>query len=360
MSASVTRETALRAIFDAPAPLTVGVEEEVMLLDARTLDLAPAAADVVAALDGDERFKPELPAAQLEIVLPPLGSAVAVERELRAARRDLAAALDPERFTLAGAGMHPFTHPLGELSRGPRYDLIAAQYGDIARLQLVFALQVHVCVRGADRALAVYNALRGELPLVAALAANSPLLAGRDTGLASARPKVSQLLPRQGVPPELGSWDAFAAALDRLDDPAQWWWELRPHRAHGTLEVRVPDTQATAGEAAAVVAVVHALAVWLAERVDAGEKLAVRPTWEIEEDRWLACRHGAAGPLGERLQALLDALEDVVTRQGTTAQLETARAMAAGGGGAQRQRAAFARGGARAAVAELADRFASG
>jgi carboxylate-amine ligase len=368
-------ETDLRASFDAPAPLTVGVEEELMLLDAATLDLAPRAPEVIAALEGDERFKLELPASQVEIVLPPLESAAEVAVALAAARRDLAAAAEPLGVRVAGAGVHPFASPLGVLNPGERYELIAAQYGDVARLQLVFALQVHVCVRGADRALAVHNALRAELPLVAALAANAPLYAGRDSGLASVRPKISQLLPRQGMPPAIASWEAHAAALGLLADPAQWWWELRPHPLHATLEVRVPDTQASVGEAAAVVAVVHALAAWLCERFDAGEELGARPTWELDEDRWLALRHGIGGGLGDfrqqelhnstnplrgRVLALLDALAPVAARQGAADQLATARAMAEAGGGAQRQRAAFARGGAHAAVADLADRFAGG
>jgi carboxylate-amine ligase len=61
----------LRAIFDAPEPLTVGLEDEIMLLDPASLDLAPRGPEVLAGLDGDARFKLELPASQLEIVSSP-------------------------------------------------------------------------------------------------------------------------------------------------------------------------------------------------------------------------------------------------------------------------------------------------
>ena len=317
----------LRALFDAPAPMTLGVEEEVMLLDPRTLDLAPRAREALAAVGGDERFTLELPAAQLEIVLPPVATAREAARDLLAARRDLAAALDGS-LRAAAAGVHPFAAPLGELNAGARYERIAMQFGDVARAQLVFALQVHVAVRGADRALAVYNALRGELPLVAALAASAPVYAGRDTGMASVRPQISGLLPRQGVPPVLESFEAYAAALARLPDPAQWWWEVRPHPLHGTLEIRVPDAQGTVADAAAVIAVVHALVAWLAERFDAGDPLPAPPRWQVEEDRWLAARHGSAGPLRERLESLLDTLEPVAGRLGAADELAHARALA--------------------------------
>jgi len=155
----------MQARFDAVTPLTVGLEEELMLVDPRTLDLLPRAKEVVERA-ADPRFKPELPAAQLEIVLPPtttVGESVAA---LAAARRDLAAAADGIGLLLAAA-VHPFASPLGELSEGPHYEALAREYGDVARLQLVCALQVHVAVGGAERTLAVYNALRSHLPELA-------------------------------------------------------------------------------------------------------------------------------------------------------------------------------------------------
>ena len=345
----------LRALFEAPAPLTIGVEEEVMLLDPETLDLAPRAREALARLGGDPRFTLELPAAQLEIVLPPVATVGEAAADLRAARRDLAAAVDGD-LRLAAAGVHPFAAPLGVLNDGVRYERIAALFGDVARRQLVFALQVHVCVRGADRALAVHNALRGELPLVAALAAHAPVHAGRDTGLASVRPSISELLPRQGVPPALASWEDYAERLSALPDPALWWWEVRPHPRFGTLEVRVPDTQATVAEAASVVAVVHALVGRLAERFDAGEQLPAPTVEAVERDRALAAREGVTGVLGERVAAMLDDIEGAAERLGCAGEVEHARALLADPP-AERLRAAFAERGARGAVAQLADSF---
>ncbi|MDQ3742611.1 MAG: YbdK family carboxylate-amine ligase, partial [Actinomycetota bacterium] len=317
----------LRAAFETPHPLTVGVEEELMLLDAETLDLAPRAPEVLAALGGDPRFKLEMPAAHIEIVLPPLGSAAEVAAALLAARRDLARACSSLGLRPAGAGVHPFAAPLGELNSAPRYDSMLAEFGDVARSQLVCALQVHVAVRPAERAMAVYNALRPFLPLLGALAANGPIHEGRDTGLASARPPICELLPQQGLPPEL-TWESYA---ERMTDPARWWWELRPHPVHGTLEVRVPDTQATVEEAAAVVAVVHALVATLAEgespRAPAspGETpsgdLVDRPPADLEADRRAAYAHGASGPFVPRLHAVLDAIAPAAERLGTSAQL---------------------------------------
>jgi carboxylate-amine ligase len=358
---------ALRAAFADDRALSIGVEEELMLLDPETLDLAPCAAAVRARLAGDERFKPELPAAQLEIVGRPAQTVPDAIAELRRARGDLARAAEGLALP-AGAGVHPFASGIGTVSPGERYERLVAELGGVARLQLVFGLHVHVALSGPDRVLAVYNALREHLPALAALAGASPFYEGRDTGLASVRPKLSELLPRQGIPPAFADWEAFARALAWGREPgafadARWWWEVRLHPVHGTIEVRVPDAQATVGGTAAVAAVVHALVATLAERHDADDLPEPAETWRIAENRWSACRHGVAGmwtdprtgatrPMREHLHALLDDLRSAAQRLGCGAELAGARACA-DDPAADRARAA----GARAYVESLAERF---
>jgi carboxylate-amine ligase len=367
-TSSSTNADQLRATFDAPGPPTVGLEEEAMLLDAQTLDLAPRALEVLDQLAGDQRFKPELPAAQLEIVLPPAHTVGEATAALAAGRADLLAAVGDE-LRLACAGLHPFAATEGPLNAGLRYEATADEYGMVARRQLVFALQVHVAIRGADRALAVYNAARSYLPELAALAANAPFHGDRDTGMASARPLVGENLPRQGVPPAMASWEAFAAAFDFVawGGGGRWWWELRPHERHGTLELRVPDAQTTVEQAGAIAATGQALLVWLAERVDAGEPLAVHETWRIEENRWSAARWGVEGemrdldtgqrePTRARLHRLLDELAPVADRLGCASELRAARELAEANG-AIRLRAASG-GDPHAATRWLVERYA--
>ena len=362
---------AIRAAFDAPGPMTVGIEEELMLVDRDTLDLAPLANELLERVDGDPRFKLELPAAQLEIVSPPVASAAAAREFLATARADLKRAADGLVW-LAGAGVHPFAHPEGRLNVGSRYERTLDEYGRIARRQLVFGLQVHVAVRGADRALAVYNAMRAYLPELLALAANAPFYDGGDTGLATVRPKVNELLPRQGVPPVIPTWEEWAdalrwgAALGTVPEARVWWWELRPHPAYGTLEVRVPDCQATVEDSAGVIAVVHCLAHRLAARYDAGERLPAPATWRIEENRWRALSRGLHGELADldtgavssaraRLSALIADLEPSAAALGCERELDLARALCEANG-ADQQRAA-AGGSAKAAVEWLIGRY---
>jgi carboxylate-amine ligase len=347
-------EAELRAVFDAPEALTIGLEEEVMLVDPVSLDLAPVAAQV---LDGEPGLKLELPASQAEIVTAPSASVGEAIAQLAAGRRRLAQAAG-EKARLIAAGVHPHAAPLGALNEGERYDAIVESFQDVARGQLVCALQVHVAVGSADATLRVHDALRSHLPELAALAANAPFYAGRDTGYASVRPLIGALLPRQGVPPALGSWAAFAEMLAWAGDPKTWWFEVRPHPVFGTLELRVCDTQSTVAEAAGMAAFVHALVAWLADS-DGEPRPAER--WRIEHNRFAAARHGLDAefadlvtgerrPVRDILRERLETLAPVARRLGCADELA---GVSLERNGAIRQREA----GLAAAPGWLADRF---
>src|SRR3954452_16487224 len=198
----------LRELFDGVTDHTVGVEEELMLLDPETLDLLPEADRVTDELGDHVSLRPELPAAQVETASPVCDSIAQAAETLAASRSRLAAGV-AGWARLAGSGTHAFAAPHGVLRTDPKYDAMKAEFPWVLPQQLVFGLHVHVAVRGADRALAVLNAMRSFLPDLAALAGNAPLYGGRDTGLASIRPQISGLLPRQGVPPAVPPWEAL-------------------------------------------------------------------------------------------------------------------------------------------------------
>jgi carboxylate-amine ligase len=366
-------EDGLRLAFDAHArPFTVGVEEELMLLDSDTLDLLPACGAALERID-DPRFRPELPAAQLELVTP----AFAHADDLAAALLD-ARCLAVERLDgfarLAGAGVHPFAASEGTASAGARYAALSERYQWAARRAMTCGLHVHVAVPGCDRALAVHDALRTHLPALAALAGNAPFHEGRDTGLHSVRPKLCEGLPRQGIPPVLGSWAAYrdllawGAAGDAFPD-SEVWWEVRLHPVHGTVEVRVCDQPATAAASAALAAVVQALCAWLSERHDAGALGAPAATVRIQENRWRALRHGLDAdfldlrtgrpePARERVAALLGTLEPVAARLGSGAAFAHAWSLLEGTGSVRQRDIAGERAGdLRAVVEDLAVRL---
>jgi carboxylate-amine ligase len=261
----------------------------------------------------------------------------------------------------------------GQLNQGGRYAQMVDDYGLVARRQLVCGLHVHVGLSGAERALGVYNAMRGWLPALAALGANAAIYEARDSGFASVRPLISAMLPRQGIPPRYDSWEQIAADLawgtrtGRLQQERGWWWELRLHPVLGTVEVRVPDAQSSVQDAAAVAASAAALVLWLAERYDGADLPAPAASWRIAENRFSAARHGLHGTMvdlesgatvstTEQLHWLLGEIQPAAARIGGLDLIAHAQHLA-DANGADRQREVFAECGARGVAEMLSETF---
>jgi carboxylate-amine ligase len=348
------------AAFEHTLPFTVGVEEELMLVELDSLDLAPAIDEVLALLPGDRRFCKELRAAQIEIVTPVCATAADACRELASARRRLLDAV-ANRYHLLAAGTHPFSSRHGQITAAERYRQIADEYTWAASRSLVCGLHVHVAVPGADRALAVYNALRSYLPELAAISANSAFADGEDTGMASVRPKFNEIYPRSGIPPAFETWEELVRFVDwgrtggLFPDATHFWWEMRPHLTHGTIEIRVTDTQTRVDDATAIVALIQALVAALTDRYDAEGRLPQHASYRINENAWRAHRYGVRGwlvdldtgqrmPTRERLARLLEELEPYAARFDSVSQLRGARVLLAGNG-SDRQRYVYANAG---------------
>jgi carboxylate-amine ligase len=346
-------ERQVRRVFDRNAPFTIGVEEELLLLHADTSRLAPIAPRALALLDDDRRFVSELRSSQIELVTPVCCTAADAARELSYAR-SLASGRLQGLARIVAVGVHPTMRESGPITPSQRYAQIVADNPQIERQFLTCGLHVHVAVGGAERSLAVYNALRGWLPEIVALGANAPFYEGFDSGLATVRPSMNRLLPRSGVPPVFRSWAAYAdfctwtANSGVAPDASYHWWELRLHPKYGTIEVRAADVQTCIRDTATIVALVQSLAFSLAARYDAGEALPVLSSERIAENMWLAARDGTHGSLitrqGERcrtsthLCALADQLLPAAAELRCSEELLGIERMVREGGGATRQR----------------------
>ncbi len=159
-------------------------------------------------------------------------------------------------------------------------------------------------VRDIDRAIRVCDRLRGVLPLLLAISANSPYLDGRDTGLHSARTQsFTKSFPRCGVPDAFGGWQAyreyieFLVRTNSIVEFTQVWWSVRPHFAFGTVELRICDAQATAQESEALASLMAACIAQAARDLDEGVPLTAHPRRLIEENMWRAIRFGLDGRL---------------------------------------------------------------
>jgi carboxylate-amine ligase len=346
---------ACRRAFSHEEALTVGFEEESILIEPSTLLPVDDVNDALARLE-DHRFTCELRSSQLEVRTRP-GSTVGDACSELAEARALAVERLAGSMRVLAAGLHPTsTLPIRVTDRD-RYLGIAAECPWSVREGLPCGFHVHVAVPGADRALAVYNAARSFLPELAALAANSPFLGGLDTGLASARLKLNEALPRSGIPPAFRTWEDYAGFVSwgtsggRFPDQTYLWWDLRLHPLHGTLEFRVADAQTRIEEAGAVAAVCQALAASLARRYDEGEALPVHPTHRIAENRYSGIRSGLEGTLVDldsgtplaaraRIGAVLTSLEPVTEDLGSRNELLAAWTLLAENGAGRQRRIA--------------------
>ena len=291
--------------FGESPPLSLGVEEELMLLDAETLDPVPAVSRLLAAAEGeklDGRLKTELFASMLELNTPVVSSAqdaLARITELRAVAGRLA-----ERFgvRLAAAGSHPTSRPEEqEIVPEPRYVEMVEYAGLSARRQTVNGLHVHVGMPSGDDCLRVLEIVLPWLPVVLAMSANSPYFAGTETGFASNRATVLAELPRSGAPPAFATyadWERHVERLMRLRMPADYtalWWDARPHPRFGTLELRIPDQPTSVELTGAFVALLQALCAFAlgqpAVEHDAGSRGI------YQQNRWAAARFGPAADL---------------------------------------------------------------
>jgi glutamate---cysteine ligase / carboxylate-amine ligase len=285
--------------------LTVGVEEELWILDAETLELTPKVAALVAGAETRRlpgELKTELHASVVELTSGISEDAdEAVERltELRRAAREIAAAND---LVVAASGSYPTSIPAEqEIAPVDRYRDFVEYAGPSARRQGVSGLHVHIGMPDADTCFRVMELVLPWLPLVLALSANSPYFEGRDTGMLSIRAEVLGFLPRHGAPPafrDYAGWERFIermTATGLAGDYTSFWWDVRVHPRFGTLEIRAPDQPTSIERTAALVRLLRALCEWALEAPAREFDPAERGIYQ--QNRWAASRFGPHGKL---------------------------------------------------------------
>jgi glutamate---cysteine ligase / carboxylate-amine ligase len=297
-----------RESFDAGTDLTVAVEEEFALLDPHTLELT-------------NRFE-ELYGAAIETDLAPnvVGELIASEIEIRTGKcfnfGEIAAAMVERRaqihsiarelsIGLGGTATHPWSRWQDQrIIDTPHYRRNDEILRYVVWRNNTFGLHVHVGIAGADRAIAVHDALRNFLPELLALSASSPFVESVNSGLHSARTEIfTRMFPRCGIPDPYRSWAgwhdyvAFLYTTESITEHTQVWWSIRPHLAYPTVEIRISDGQPDLAEAQSLAALAYALAARCARAYDEGEVLPDLANRLLEENLWRAIRYGLSGEL---------------------------------------------------------------
>lgn len=351
--------------FGASAPLSLGVEEELLLVDEQ-LALVASAEETIARLPASAQgqVSTELFATQIELKTGICAGAADAVAELEAARR----ATREAGARLLGSGLHPAYTGDSELVDKPRYEVVQKDLAGLLDTPPC-GLHVHVGMPDPETAVAVANALRQHLPLLQALSANSPFRAGRDTGMASARAAVVRAYPRFEMPREFADFEEFVRVADQLvlaagvEDYTYLWWDVRLHPRLGTVEVRGMDVQPAVATNVAVAALIQALAAREIEHPGPGG-LAREA---LEESCFQAGRHGlearllvdgeTAAPAREVGRAVLEEVGPYAV--GGEAALAELERILREGNGADEQRRRFREGGIDGLLGALAEQTAA-
>jgi glutamate---cysteine ligase / carboxylate-amine ligase len=342
---------------------TVGVEEELLLVDPETLQLAHVADKVVPGIDlAFERAGHEAFLAEIEVRSEPRRTAAEAVADIAEGR----AAIRGAGGTPMAVGLHPHAR-FGDvkLVDSDRYRRVEAEMRGLIKRTPECALHVHVAMPSPDAAVHALMGLREALPLIGALGAASPFWFGMDSGLASARSAVIRAYPGRGVPPPLRDWEEYLETLDGIalgggpKDHTMVWWDARLQPRLGTVELRELDVQSNLEQTAGMAALVHAIARRAAEQPPTD----LAPAQALHWSSFRAVRDGLDAELlfRGRLRKARDAARELLDElSGADDALTGVERMLREGGAPARQRALHTEAGMAGLLRWLADETALG
>ena len=281
---------------------TLGAEEELWLADPESLKLAGGAQKILAGAP-EGHYTGELIDCEIESNAGVHEGPEDVLEDLVSRRRYL---LDETKRLGRLLGVSG-THPIGdwreqEIIDQPHYRQLEEKLGWLIKRNNTFALHTHYAVNGREKAIYLYNRLREYVPHMLALSVNSPFWQGELTDMQSSRVLIfSRSIHRAGVPDPLGSWDEYTDYVDyayrsgSIHKLGEIWWDVRPAPQIGTVELRACDAQTDPWRTGALTTLTAALCQTLVEEYESDEWRPVRPTREIEENKWNAQRFGVTG-----------------------------------------------------------------
>ncbi len=350
-------------------PLTIGIEEEYMVIDPDTRALTPS---VRAILDqGSEilgqQLKAEFMQSQVEVGSGICNDIHEARADLTRLRRTVSQIAMDNGKVIAAAATHPFSRWREQsITEGERYEDLHTAMQEVARRLLIFGMHIHLGFGESESAHAltidIMNQMRYFLPHILALTTSSPFWHGRETGLKSYRSVIFESLPRTGIPPLFDNYEEYnryVSLLGRVGslgrdgpDATKIWWDARPNPRIGTLEIRIPDICTTLDEAICIVAIVQALAAKLLKLRANNQSWRLYRSELIHENKWRAARYGIEGslidfgteeakPVPVLWNELLEFIDDTVPELGSRKDVEYVHTILKNGTSADRQLAVY-------------------
>jgi carboxylate-amine ligase len=304
-------------------PFTVGIEEELMLIDADSLDLAQEIEAVLEAVpeELEGQVKPELMQSVLEVATKPCANLVEAAEQLTLLRRTVSDICGRLGLLVGAAGTHPFAIANEQrIVERERYQQLARELAYIAQQELIFGTHVHVGIDHPEKAIYVADGIRRYLPLMLAASANSPFWEGEVTGMMSSRTPIFRAFPRVGIPPHYGSWEIYARRVElmmkagAIEDYTFLWWDVRPHPKLGTVETRVFDQQTRLENTLSLAAMTLSLAHRFSQLWSDGLAMVEAPTELIDDNKVRAAVRGLEGVLCDFAEGVMCPATDMAAR----------------------------------------------
>jgi glutamate---cysteine ligase / carboxylate-amine ligase len=347
--------------FNGSKDHTLGVEEELHIVDATTGELVPKIEEIMSRLPEDlkEAVSYELFQSVLEIKTTPCATVAEVEGRLKELRSRVGSWAAACGASLASAGTHPFSRYRDQkITDQERYKRVIETLRWVAQREVIFGQHIHVGISTKEEVIEAHNRLSEQVPLLLALSANSPYWQGMDTGFESTRVKIFETFPRAGLPPAFPNYEAFEDYVDlmvasgAMDDYTFCWWDVRPHPKIGTIELRILDSQTSLHSAVALTAFTQCLVVKALS-----ENLKGPYDRELTfENKWRASRHGLDAtfydakegrsiPAKETVRSFVDELRPISQDLSCENELLDILEIVEGGTGSQQQRRVYEKSG---------------
>ncbi len=342
--------------------LTMGIEEEYLLVDPTTRDLA---VDPPKALMEDcqealgEQVMPEFLRAQIEVGTRVCHSVAEARQDLVMMRSTVLQMARKHGLALIAAGTHPFAQWHEQLHTDKeRYHMLARTMQGLARRLLICGMHVHIGIEDEDLRIDMMNQVRYFLPHLLALSTSSPFWRGVNTGLMSYRLSVFDGLPRTGVPDRFESYGEYERLVNQMiragviDEASKIWWDIRPSAKFPTLEMRMTDVCTRVDDTVTIAAFYVCIISMLKRLRLNNQRWRIYPRTLIDENRWLAQRHGTGEglvdfgkgqrvPFAELMEELIELVREDAEQLDCVSEIEHTREIVARGTSAQRQMALY-------------------
>ena len=340
---------------------TIGIEEEYLLVDKDSLDLAqiPPALMAECKADLQDQVSPEFLQCQIEIGTKVCGNIGEAREDLKHLRSAISKHAANHGLIPIAASCHPFADWKDQHHTDKtRYNNLSDDLAGVVQRLLISGMHVHVGIAQKDMRIDLLNQLTYFLPHLLALSTSSPFWQGDDTGLASYRLTVFDNLPRTGLPPQLQSWGEYERSVNALvnlgviEDSSKIWWDLRPSSKFPTIESRICDVSPRMEHALTIAALTQSLTRMLWRLGQNNQRWRLYDNVLLNENRWRAQRYGVSDglidfgrnkivPMTDLVDEMIEMLAQDAEALECLTEIEAAREITAKGNSSVRQRAVY-------------------